>query len=57
MCITGNGLKTQESLEEKLLRPAVIRPSLAAFEGLLEKNLEGASGLGRAKLANRRAVC
>jgi threonine synthase len=42
ICITGNGLKTQESLEEKLLRPTVIRPSLPAFEGLLEKNLEGA---------------
>jgi threonine synthase len=42
ICITGNGLKTQEALEDKLLRPAIIRPSLAAFEGLLEKNLEGA---------------
>ena len=42
ICVTGNGLKTQESLEDKLLRPAIIRPSLAAFEGLLEKNLEGA---------------
>jgi threonine synthase len=41
ICITGNGLKTQESIEDKLLRPAVIRPTLAAFEGLLEKNLEG----------------
>ena len=42
ICITGNGLKTQDSLEEKLLRPTVIRPSLAAFDGLLEKSLEGA---------------
>ena len=42
ICITGNGLKTQESLEDKLLRPAIIRPTLAAFEGLREKNLEGA---------------
>ncbi len=42
ICVTGNGLKTHESLEDKLLRPAIIRPSLAAFEGLLEKNLEGA---------------
>jgi threonine synthase len=42
ICITGNGLKTQESIEDKLLRPAIIRPTLAAFEGLREKNLEGA---------------
>jgi threonine synthase len=42
LCITGNGLKTQESLEDKLLRPAIIRPSLEAFEGLLEKSLESA---------------
>ncbi len=40
ICVTGNGLKTQESLEGKLMQPAVIRPSLAAFEGLLEKKME-----------------
>ena len=40
ICVTGNGLKTQESLEGKLLQPAVIRPVLAAFEGLLDKKLE-----------------
>jgi threonine synthase len=42
ICITGNGLKTAEALEGKLLLPAVIRPSLATFEGLTEKKLEGA---------------
>jgi threonine synthase len=37
VCITGNGLKTQDAIADKLPRPAVIRPTLAAFEGLLEK--------------------
>ena len=40
ICITGNGLKTQESLEDKLLQPVVIRPSLAAFEGLAREKEE-----------------
>ena len=33
ICITGNGLKTQEPLIPKLQRPVSIRPTLAAFEG------------------------
>ena len=36
LCITGNGLKTQEAVAEVLKRPAVIKPSLAAFEALIE---------------------
>ncbi len=32
ICITGNGLKTQEPLIPKLQRPVSIRPTLAAFE-------------------------
>lgn len=34
LCITGNGLKTQDAVFDALDRPAVIRPSLAAFEEL-----------------------
>jgi len=36
LCITGNGLKTQEAVAEVLKRPAVIKPSLEAFEALIE---------------------
>lgn len=32
ICITGNGLKTQEVLQHKLPRPVKIRPNLASFE-------------------------
>ena len=32
LCITGNGLKTQEALVGKLARPVVIEPTLEAFE-------------------------
>ncbi len=37
VCITGNGLKTQEPLLERLARPVVIKPSLEEFEALVEK--------------------
>ena len=37
LCITGNGLKTQDAVADVLEPPAVIRPSLAAFEALFEK--------------------
>jgi threonine synthase len=40
LCITGNGLKTQEALINRLARPAVIEPTLEAFESLV-----GASAL------------
>ncbi|MHB1560711.1 MAG: threonine synthase [Isosphaeraceae bacterium] len=36
LCITGNGLKTQEPLLERMRRPVVIQPSLEEFEALLE---------------------
>jgi threonine synthase len=35
LCITGNGLKTQEALAGKIARPVVIKPDLAAFEALI----------------------
>ena len=42
LCITGNGLKTQEAVAEVLKRPAVIKPSLEAFEALIEGTRETA---------------
>jgi threonine synthase len=36
ICITGNGLKTQEPLLERLPRPVKIKPDLEQFEALLE---------------------
>jgi len=36
VCITGNGLKTQEPLLERMPRPALIKPTLEQFEALLE---------------------
>jgi threonine synthase len=35
LCITGNGLKTQDAVADCLERPAIIRPSLDAFEPLM----------------------
>ena len=35
LCITGNGLKTQDAVVEQLEEPAVIAPSLDEFSGLL----------------------
>ena len=32
LCITGNGLKTQEALEKRIGTPVVIKPSLESFE-------------------------
>src|SRR6476646_6009031 len=34
ICITGNGLKTQDAVFEALEEPATIKPSLAEFEAL-----------------------
>jgi threonine synthase len=42
ICITGNGLKTQEAVADLLKRPAVIRPSLEEFERLVEGEREPA---------------
>jgi threonine synthase len=36
VCITGNGLKTQEPMLEIMPQPALIKPSLEEFEALLE---------------------
>ena len=35
LCITGNGLKTQDAIVEQLEEPVVIAPSLDEFSGLL----------------------
>jgi threonine synthase len=37
LCITGNGLKTQDAVVDCLEEPAVIAPSLDAFSGLLDE--------------------
>jgi len=36
VCITGNGLKTQEALLEWMPKPVVIKPTLEEFEAALE---------------------
>ena len=35
LCITGNGLKTQEALINRIARPVVIKPNLEDFEALV----------------------
>src|SRR5262249_13951802 len=35
VCITGNGLKTAEVVEQRLAKAVTIRPSLAAFDRAL----------------------
>jgi threonine synthase len=42
LCITGNGLKTQEAVAGCLEQPAVIGPTLAEFEPLVEGACEPA---------------
>lgn len=37
VCITGNGLKTQEALNGKTVSPYYIEPNLASFEEVLKK--------------------
>ncbi|HYA12217.1 MAG TPA: threonine synthase [Thermodesulfovibrionales bacterium] len=37
VCITGNGLKTQEALNGKTISPHYIKPNLASFEEVLKK--------------------
>jgi threonine synthase len=36
ICITGNGLKTQDAIADVLAKPAVIRPALEEFEAIVE---------------------
>ena len=42
ICITGNGLKTQEALQGKVAAPVVIKPSLDEFEALVGQFAEPA---------------
>ena len=35
LCVTGNGLKTQDAVAERLGQPVVIRPALEEFEPLV----------------------
>ncbi len=37
ICITGNGLKTQEALNGRTISPHYIKPNLASFEEVLKK--------------------
>ena len=37
ICITGNGLKTQEALNGQTISPYYIKPNIASFEEALEK--------------------
>jgi threonine synthase len=41
ICITGNGLKTQDAVNGLLEQPAIIKPSLEEFEGIVEGTPEG----------------
>jgi threonine synthase len=43
VCITGNGLKTQEPLMNRLGQAARIRPTLASFESELASQLADAT--------------
>lgn len=45
LCITGNGLKTQEVMLERLARPVVIKPTMEEFEALVE-SASSVSGAG-----------
>jgi threonine synthase len=42
VCITGNGLKTQEAVCEKIGRPITIKPNLESFETLVDICNDGA---------------
>jgi threonine synthase len=44
ICITGNGLKTQEALQGHAALPHYIKPSLASFEEVLAKINKGSEG-------------
>lgn len=35
LCVTGNGLKTQEALHGKIAQPVVIKPTMEEFEALV----------------------
>ncbi|MBV8381176.1 MAG: hypothetical protein JOZ63_01135, partial [Planctomycetaceae bacterium] len=46
LCITGNGLKTQEALIGKIARPVVIKPTMEAFEALVEAEAPALAAAG-----------
>jgi threonine synthase len=37
ICITGNGLKTQEALQGQVISPHFIKPNIGSFEEALDK--------------------
>jgi threonine synthase len=39
LCITGNGLKTQEALINRIAKPVVIKPTLEAFEAVVDPHV------------------
>ena len=45
LCITGNGLKTQEAIADCVSAPAVIAPALEEFEALVDGKVEANSTL------------
>ena len=53
LCITGNGLKTQDAVADCLEQPAVIGPSLEEFEPLVDSRRAGA-GVSDCLAATRR---
>ena len=42
ICITGNGLKTQEAVINKLEVPRIINPSLAEFDAIMDEKMAAA---------------
>ena len=40
--VTGNGLKTQEAVINKLFEPKIINPSLAEFDKVMEEKMAAA---------------
>jgi threonine synthase len=45
LCVTGNGLKTQDCVFEAIEQPAVIKPTLAEFEALAGLAAEALAGV------------
>lgn len=37
LCITGNGLKTQEAIADRLSKPPIIKPSIKEFDALMNQ--------------------
>lgn len=46
LCITGNGLKTQEAIAGHLAKPVVIKPNLEEFEALVGAESPALAGAG-----------